>query len=132
MSDEARAAAYDVVASLEKAFNAHDPIALSEHFADEAAWSTVMGHRLAGRREIAAFGRETIHRLADQYARYEVVRLVAIRPDVVAVNVVQTPTNESGEPVDGTKGAALYVVAAQHDGWKIVAGQNTFLGGPPA
>jgi len=53
--------------------------------------------------------------LRDSYAHYEVVKLMEIAPEVIAVNVAQTPTDRAGEPVEGTRGAALYVIARQDD-----------------
>jgi uncharacterized protein (TIGR02246 family) len=129
---EAVAAARAVVASLQDAFNAHDPVAISEHFADQAAWATVMGHELAGREEIAAFGASVMDRLAGSYARYEVTRTLPLATDVIAVRVRQVPTTATGEPTDEPRGAALYVVARRHGGWRIVAGQVTFLVETPA
>lgn len=69
--------------------------------------------------------------MAGQFVRYEVVGMLPIRPHVIAVNVVQTPVTEAGEPIEGAKGTPLYVISEEDDGWKIIAGQNTFLGGPP-
>ena len=68
-----------------------------------------------------------MHYLKDSYASYEVVNEVAIRPDVIAVNVLQTPTDATGKPVDGERATALYVIAQTDDEWKIVAGSNTFI-----
>ena len=127
ISAATEAAVRATVGSLERAFNAHDAIALSEHFAEEASWSTVAGQRLDGREAIADFAARKMPELADQFARYEVARLLPIRPDVFAVNVVQTPTTKSGGAVDGAKAVALYVIAEEDGEWKIAAGQNSFL-----
>jgi len=130
VSAEAREAATLLVASLQDAFNAHDPDAISEHFAEEAAWATVMGKELAGRQEIAEFGRSVMDAMADSYVRYDVTRIVAVAPDVVAVRVLQTPTTRDGALPTAQRGAGLYVIARRGDAWKICAGQITFVGNP--
>lgn len=127
ITDETRQAAESVVRSLQDAFNAHDPIALSEHYAEEAALGTVMGQELAGRAEVAEFALGLVDQFADSYARYDITRLVELAPDVVAVRAIQTPVDAAGNEVDGPKAASLWVVAPRPGGWKIVAQQNTFL-----
>ncbi|WP_318199394.1 SgcJ/EcaC family oxidoreductase [Streptomyces sp. SCL15-4] len=125
VSPEARAAVTGVVKSLEKAFNEKDPIALGEQFAERASWTNARGTRLDGREEITEFSTVAMKSfLGDSFARYDVVKLLEVAPDVIAVNVVQTPTDSTGSPVDGPRGATLYVLARQVDGWHIVAGQN--------
>lgn len=133
ISAETRAAVTGVVKALEKAFNAKDPIALSEQYAQKTSWSNAMGTRLDDRETIAEFSAPAMKGfLRDSYARYDVVKLMEIAPDVIAVNVAQTPTDGSGSTVEGVRGAALYVIAKQVDGWKIVAGQNTAIEPPSA
>ncbi|MDP9847042.1 SgcJ/EcaC family oxidoreductase [Streptosporangium lutulentum] len=133
ISPETQEAVTGVVKGLEKAFNVKDPLALSEQFTHMTSWSNAMGTRLDDREAIAEFSAPAMKGfLRDSYARYDVVKLLEIAPDVIAVNVAQTPTDSSGDPVEGVRGAALYVIAKQADGWKIVAGQNTAVGAPPA
>jgi uncharacterized protein (TIGR02246 family) len=128
---DTREAVIGVVKALEKAFNAKDPVALSDQYARETSWSNARGTRLDGRAAIAEFSGPAMKGfLRDSYARYDVVKLLEIAPEVIAVNVAQTPTDASGDPVQGTRGATLYVIARRPDGWKIVAGQNTPI--PPA
>ncbi|GAA2384665.1 hypothetical protein GCM10010420_03690 [Streptomyces glaucosporus] len=133
ISPETRAAVTEVVKRLEKAFNAKDPVALSECFAREASWTNAMGTRLDGREAIAEFSAPAMKGfLRDSHARYDIVKLLEITPDVIAVNVSQTPTDRSGEPVEGTRGATLHVIARGADGWRIAAGQNTAIDPPSA
>ncbi|MBV2366878.1 nuclear transport factor 2 family protein [Streptomonospora nanhaiensis] len=128
VSADTRAAVIGVVEALEKAFNAKDPVALGEQYGVRASWTNAAGRRLDGRAAITEFAAPAMRGLlADSFARYQVVKLLAITPDVVAVNVAQTPTDRGGRPVEGAHGAALYVIARQDDGWKIAAGQNTAL-----
>jgi uncharacterized protein (TIGR02246 family) len=133
IAPDTREAVIGVVKDLEKAFNAKDPVALSEVYAEETSWSNAVGTRLDGRAAIAEFSAPAMKDfLRDSYARYDVVKLLEIAPEVIAVNVAQTPTDGAGVPVHGTRGAALYVIARRADGWKIVAGQNTPIEAGPA
>ncbi|MER5497776.1 MULTISPECIES: SgcJ/EcaC family oxidoreductase [unclassified Streptomyces] len=131
ISPETRAAVTGVVKALEKAFNEKDPIALGEQYAENASWTNAKGTRLDGRTAIVEFSAPALKSfLSESFARYEVVKMLAIAPDVIAVNVVQTPTDSTGEPTDGPWGATLYVIAEQADGWHIAAGQNMAVAPP--
>jgi uncharacterized protein (TIGR02246 family) len=132
VSQKTRADVIGVVKALEESVNDHDPVALSGLYAEASSWSTVMGKRLDSREAILEFAVPTMRGALNAYARYDVVKLLEIRPDVIAVNVVQTPTDSAGTPVEGARGATLYIIAEERDGWKIVAGQNTFLDGTPS
>lgn len=122
-----RNAVEQVVHSLEAAFNAHDPDALTACYSQSTVWTNAMGRRLLGRAAIAEFGHSVMPKLKNSYARYEIVTIVAIRPDLLAVAVDQTPTDAAGAAIDGAHGAALYVIGLEIEGWKIVAGQNTIV-----
>ncbi len=122
-----RNAVEQVVRSLEAAFNAHDPDALAACYSENTVWTNAMGRRLLGRAAVAEFGHSVISRLKDSYARYEIASIVALRPDLLAVGVDQTPTDADGIAIDGGRGAALYVIGLEIDGWRIVAGQNTIV-----
>ncbi|MFF9591331.1 SgcJ/EcaC family oxidoreductase [Streptomyces sp. NPDC014646] len=103
-----------------------DPVALGEQYTQHASWTNARGTRLDGREEIAGFSAPAMKSfLHDSFARYDVVKMLETAPDVIAVNVVQTPTSSTGNPVDGPRGATLHVIAGQVDGWRIAAGQNT-------
>ncbi|GHI82759.1 SgcJ/EcaC family oxidoreductase [Streptomyces xanthophaeus] len=133
ISAEVQAAVTGVVKDLERAFNAHDALALGEQFALEASWTNAMGTRLDGREAITEFSGPALKGfLRDSYARYDVVKLLEIVPGVIAANVHQTPTDSSGNPVEGARGVTSYVIAEQPDGWKIVVGQNSAVNAPPA
>ncbi|MGK5637089.1 YybH family protein [Streptomyces sp. URMC 126] len=126
------AAVRDVVRGLQDAFNAKDARALGDCYARNATWTNAMGRRVTGREEIAETARKVFPALPDQPVRYDVVRMFTIRPDVIAVNVVQVPVSPAGDPVEGAKGAPLYVVSREDDGWKIIAGMNGFVTDPAA
>ncbi|MER6914530.1 SgcJ/EcaC family oxidoreductase [Streptomyces sp. NPDC000594] len=131
ISERIRAAVTGVVKALENAFNTKDPIALSEQFSTDASWSNALGTRLDGRAAIAEFSAPALKGfLSDSYARYDIAKLLEVAPGVIAVNVVQTPTDATGAPVAGPWGSTLYVIAERADGWRIVAGQNTAVDAP--
>ncbi|GAA2914090.1 hypothetical protein GCM10020221_07230 [Streptomyces thioluteus] len=130
LTPETEEAVRGVVRDLQDAFNAKDADALGAVYARDATWTNVMGMRADGREAIAEAARKVFPVLADQFVRYEVLRMSPVRPDVIVVNVLQHPVTESGEPVEGAKGAPLYVISAEEDGWKISAGVNVLVGGP--
>ncbi|OLT32414.1 DUF4440 domain-containing protein [Actinomadura sp. CNU-125] len=133
ISDETQAAVTGVVKALEEAFNAKDGSALAAQFAERTSWSNAMGERLDGRAAIEEFSGPALKDfLRDSFARYDVVKMLELAPEVIAVNVAQRPTDVAGVPVEGAHGATLYVIARRPDGWKIVAGQNTAVEAPAA
>ncbi|MEU8778685.1 SgcJ/EcaC family oxidoreductase [Streptomyces sp. NPDC048606] len=132
ISAQTREAVTGVVKDLENAFNAHDGAALAEQFGVDASWTNAAGLRLDGREAIAEFSGPALKGfLSESYARYDVVKLLEIADGVIGVNVHQTPTDASGNPVEGPHGVTTYVIARQPDGWKIVVGQNSAVAAPP-
>ncbi|MFJ4874886.1 SgcJ/EcaC family oxidoreductase [Streptomyces sp. NPDC088745] len=130
---DTQAAVIRVVKDLQDAFNAHDGDALAAQFGVRASWTNAVGRRLDGREEIAEFSGPALKGfLGDVYARYDVVKLLAVADGVVGVNVHQTPTDSAGNSVEGPQGVTTYVIARQEDGWKIVVGQNSAVDAPPA
>ncbi|WP_017624144.1 YybH family protein [Nocardiopsis chromatogenes] len=129
---EERQAAMAVVKDLEEAFNAHDAVALSACFAEEASWTNAAGMRLDGREAIAGFGGPAFRGpLREAYARYEVVKLLAVAPGVVGVNVRQVPTDGAGRTVEGPRGVTTCVIARDQGVWRIVVGQNNAVAALP-
>ncbi|MCX4852023.1 SgcJ/EcaC family oxidoreductase [Streptomyces sp. NBC_00893] len=105
ISPETRTAVTGVVKRLEKAFNVKDPVALGEQYTEHASWTNARGTRLDGREAITEFSAPALKSfLHDSLARYDVVKMLEIAPDVIAVNVAQTPTDSAGNPVDGPWG----------------------------
>src|SRR5262245_48118590 len=82
-------------------------------FRSDAIWTTGGGCRLTGRDEIAAFTRQVLPgAMKDSTATYEVLHVLFIRPDVVAVRVRQTPVTLTGQPISGqNEGSPLYVMS---------------------
>jgi hypothetical protein len=55
---------------------------------------------------------------------------IAAAADAVAIRTLQQPVDESGHETDALRGAGLYVIVYRAAGWKIVAGQITFVVDP--
>ncbi|MFL1380191.1 MULTISPECIES: SgcJ/EcaC family oxidoreductase [unclassified Nocardiopsis] len=128
LTDTDRADATAAVHALEHAFNTNDPDALGALYTDHASWTNAAGTRLDGRREITDFARKAMTGLlADSRARYEVVKLLSLAPDLIAANVHQTPVDTTGAPAEGAHGRALYILTRTPHGWRIAAGQNTAI-----
>jgi uncharacterized protein (TIGR02246 family) len=105
-----------------------DFVALFRH---DAIWTTGHGRILSGRDEIAAFTRQVLPgAMADLTPSYEVVHVLAIRPDVVAVKVRQRYFTRAGEPADEEgEGTPLYVMTRENGRWLLTACQNTVVVG---
>lgn len=94
-------------------------------FRADAIWTTGHGKRLTGREEIAAFTRQVLPgAMKESTARYEVVDVVFIRPDVAAVKAHAQYLTLDGEPI-GNPGTPLYVMSKENGRWLLVACQNT-------
>jgi uncharacterized protein (TIGR02246 family) len=116
-----------VVATLEHAQQNELPDEFVSLFRPDAIWTTGHGKRLTGRDEISAFTHQVLPgAMRDSTARYEVVHVLFIRPDVAAVKVRQRPVTLDGQPIEGqSEGSPLYVMAKEDGQWRLVAGQNT-------
>jgi uncharacterized protein (TIGR02246 family) len=123
------AALEERVAELEKAQQQESVDDFVGLLAPEAIWVTAHGKRLTGRDEIRAFTRKVLPgAMKDSTARYEVVHVSFVRPDVAVVNVHQRPTTHDGEPLEGQpEGRPVYVMSKEDGRWKIAAAQNTIL-----
>jgi uncharacterized protein (TIGR02246 family) len=116
-----------VVATLEHAQQKELVDEFVSLFRSDAIWTTGGGRRLTGRDEISAFTRQVLPgAMKDATATYEVLHVLFIRPDVVAVRVRQRPVTHTGQPIRGqNEGSPLYVMSKEDGEWRIVAGQNT-------
>jgi uncharacterized protein (TIGR02246 family) len=115
-----------VFADLERAQNHEDVDGFVRLFRADAVWVTAHGKRLTGLDEIAAFTRTVLPgAMQNASARYEVVNVLFVRPDVAVVNVRQTPLTADGKPTDELPGSPVYVMAFEGGRWLITAGQNT-------
>jgi uncharacterized protein (TIGR02246 family) len=123
------AAIEEKVAELEKAQQQESVEDFVGLLAPKAVWVTGGGRRLTGRDEIRAFTEKVLPgAMKDSTARYEVVHISFVRPDVAVANVRQRPVTHDGEPLDGQpEGRPVYVMAENEGRWEIVAAQNTIF-----
>lgn len=123
------AAIEEKVAALEKAQQRESVEDFVGLLAPRAVWVTGGGRRLTGRDEIEAFTRRVLPgAMKDSTARYEVVHVSFVRPDVAVVNVRQRPVTHNGEPLEEQpEGRPVYVMAREEDRWEIFAAQNTIF-----
>lgn len=121
------AAARRLVRAMQDAFNARDPQAMVRHLSADATWTNPLGTRVKGRDAVERLARRMLATSGQGFARYEIVDVMAVRPDVGIVNLRQVPVDEAGNALPHPAAVPIYVIARQHDGWKIVAGQNTLI-----
>ncbi|MGI5129108.1 SgcJ/EcaC family oxidoreductase [Pseudonocardia sp. CA-107938] len=119
-----------IVADTEKAFNTGDAELLVAHMAANVYAVGVTGAEVAGREEALAAGRAAFAGpLKGQRARYDVVGITFVRPDVALARKHARALDEHGELIDvGHAMTALYVLAKEDGRWWIVARQNTLVG----
>ncbi|MEO4000488.1 SgcJ/EcaC family oxidoreductase [Mesorhizobium sp. CAU 1732] len=127
---EQRVAACALVGAMQDAFNAKDAAALAKNLSEDAIWTNAIGVRARGRGEIERLARTMMARNGNNFARYDIVDIISVRPDVGIVNLKQVPTDADGRERQEPGAVPLYVIARQVDGWKIVAGQNTLVLSP--
>ena len=118
-----------VIADAETAFNANDADLLVEHFARNATAVGVTGALLVGRDAVLEAGRTLFAGpLRDQRARYELVDVLFVRPDVALARKHATAVGPDGEPVAvGHAMTALYVLVRENARWWVVSRQNTLV-----
>jgi uncharacterized protein (TIGR02246 family) len=120
-----------IITEMETAHNHHDANELDRHFTSDASWVNVMGQRLSGWKEI-----NEVHKavykgpLKNSYARYDVVNISFIRPDVAVTHIRQYSTTPDKKIIEGGQGSlAVYVMIKENSTWKVAAGQNTLIQG---
>jgi uncharacterized protein (TIGR02246 family) len=100
VATQTREAINRVVATLEHATNNELPDEFIGLFREDAVWTTGGGKRLFGRDEIAAFTHEVLPGgMTDLSVTFEIEHVLFIRPDVVAVKLVQQYRTLDGQPV---------------------------------
>jgi uncharacterized protein (TIGR02246 family) len=129
-SFELQAAARALVGAMQEAFNAKDAEAMARNLSDGATWTNPLGIRVKGREAIERLAGRMMARNARNFARYDIVDVISVRPDVGIVNLVQVPTDAEGREIPEIGAAPIYVIAREPGGWKIVAGQNTLIASP--
>jgi uncharacterized protein (TIGR02246 family) len=118
-----------VIADVERGFNAKDAGLMNRHLAPDAAVVSALGVRVVGLAEIMAVSeRGLAGALRDQFARYEVRDVRFVRPDVALVYKEAYAVTEDGEPVEvGHAMNALYVLVKEDGRWLVTARQNTLV-----
>ena len=119
-----------IIADTEKAFNTGDAELLVEHLARNAVAVGVSGVELAGRDAVLDGARVAFAGpLKGQRARYEVIGITFVRPDVALARKHARAVDDAGKLVDvGHAMTALYVLTREAGRWWIVARQNTLVG----
>ncbi|PRX48643.1 uncharacterized protein (TIGR02246 family) [Prauserella shujinwangii] len=120
-----------IIADTERAFNTNDAELLTAHFARNASVVNAAGMRTTGRDELLRVSREGLAGpLRDQYARYELLDVLFVRPDVALAHKGARAITADGEPLDVEHAMlALYVLVKERDRWWVVARQNTIVPG---
>ena len=66
--------------------------------------------------------------MKESSATYEVESVLFIRPDVVAVKVIQRPVWLDGRPIENAQqGSPMYVMSKEDGLWMLTACQNTLV-----
>jgi uncharacterized protein (TIGR02246 family) len=118
-----------VIADVERGFNAKDAELMNRHMAPDAAVVSALGVRLVGLPEIMEVSEKGLAGpLAGQYARYEVRDVRFVRPDVALVHKEAFAVTADGSPIDLEHAMnALYVLVKEDGRWLIAARQNTLV-----
>jgi uncharacterized protein (TIGR02246 family) len=118
-----------VIADVERGFNANDAALMNRHLAADAVVVSAMGVRVEGLPEIMAVSEQGLAGpLRDQYARYEVRDVRFLRPDVALAYKEAYAVTADGEPIDLDHAmCALYVLVKEDGRWLVKARQNTLV-----
>ena len=125
------AAVRGVIADVETGLNTNDAELMVRHFAEDAVAVGVDGRETVGRSALRAAHERAVGPggfLRDQLARYEVVDVTFVRPDVALVRKHAHAVDGDGAAIDvGHAMSALYVLAREQGRWWIAARQNTLV-----
>jgi uncharacterized protein (TIGR02246 family) len=118
-----------IIADVEKAYNANDPDLMMAHFAHNASVVNAVGAYLPDWDTLEAANRTALAGfLRDEYVRYDVGDIRFVRPDVALAYKTARATTADGELIDVDPAMiALYVLVKQQDRWWVVARQNTLI-----
>jgi uncharacterized protein (TIGR02246 family) len=125
------AAVRGVIADVETGLNTNDAELMMRHFAEDAVAVGVDGRETVGRSALRAAHERAVGPggfLHDQRARYEVVDVTFVRPDVALVRKHARAVDGTGAATDvGHAMSALYVLTREQGRWWIAARQNTLV-----
>jgi uncharacterized protein (TIGR02246 family) len=128
MSDDEQGIVSDLVAELEKAWNAADGAAFARPFADDADFVNIRGE-LFHTREAIANGHQVIFNTIykGSVVRCHVVDVRAVTAEVLVAHVKSTLKAPTG-PLAGEHGSLFTLVLVRdHNDWRITAFHNTLL-----
>ena len=128
MTEDADRIVSDLIADLEKAWNAADGAAFAQPFADDADFVNIRGEHVRTRDAIAKGHQgifDTIYK--GSVVRFQVTSVRAIAPGILLAHVktnLKVPTG----PLAGEHRSLFTVVLLQgQDGWRIEAFHNTLI-----
>lgn len=118
-----------VIADVERGFNANDAALMNKHMADDAMVVNAVGMRMVGRAEIDRASEAGLAgALKDQYAHYVVRDVRFLTPAVALAYKEAYAATPDGEPIDVDHSmCALYVLVKEDGRWLIRARQNTLV-----
>jgi uncharacterized protein (TIGR02246 family) len=118
----------DLVAELEKAWNAADGEGFARPFAEDADFVNIRGDHLRSREAIARGHQgifDTIYK--GSVVRFQVAAVRAIAPDVLLVHVKSTLKAPTGPLAGEHHSLFTAVLTRAPDGWRIAAFHNTLI-----
>jgi len=118
----------DLVAELEKAWNAADGEGFARPFAEDADFVNIRGDHLRSREAIARGHQgifDTIYK--GSVVRFQVAAVRAIAPDVLLVHVKSTLKAPTGPLAGEHHSLFTAVLTRARDGWRIAAFHNTLI-----
>jgi uncharacterized protein (TIGR02246 family) len=111
-----------LVAELQAGLDDGDAELYNRHFADDVMWGSPYGATVDGYDTLHAIHLQLHARGVAADSRYELVRAIAVAPDVAIAQVRRTALTEAG-----FSEMALYVLVRRAGEWWLAAGQNTIV-----
>jgi uncharacterized protein (TIGR02246 family) len=132
---EADSAVARFVEELQSGWDLHDADVSNRRFAADVMWGSPFGEAVQSYDELHAIHVQLKqHHRGGDAARFEVVRVLALAPDVAVAQVRRAALDSNGAPVpvsEATSGAfsemAMYVLVHRNGTWWLAAGQNTLI-----
>ncbi|MFD0000259.1 SgcJ/EcaC family oxidoreductase [Nocardia sp. NPDC127526] len=118
-----------IITNVETAYNTNDAELMTADFTANAAVVNAMGTLMVGREALLAANQAGLAGfLKDEYARYDVLDITFLRPDVAIAHKVARATTPDGDLIDQDPAMiALYVLTKQDGRWWTAARQNTLI-----
>jgi PPOX class F420-dependent enzyme/OxyR family protein/uncharacterized protein (TIGR02246 family) len=133
VAQRARAAVQAQISELQAGLGDGDAETYNRHFAADVMWGSPYGATVDGYDALHAI-HQRMHASKDHaQSRYEIVRVLAVAPDVAVAHVRRDALDELGEPIPSHGGEprfsemALYVLVQRGGSWWLAAGHNTII-----